>query len=192
MERCSASILRTPSQPNCWRRSRRSRATEIRSRAPTGAGVTWNPFAIYQPASSAVGMYQLTDAASRHAAALLHSSAHRFEEGCRFSGYYSRTVPSHATELTAVLLDRNVTAILANKRDVRASPQQEQDLAAVIHLCGSGPARAFRAPRLSSVGRRAVRRPVVAKYLADVNAIKRQFLRLAAIQRSPAQEVIRK
>ena len=25
--------------------------------------LTWNPFAIYQPASSAVGMYQMTDAA---------------------------------------------------------------------------------------------------------------------------------
>ena len=140
MERCSASIRRTPSHPSCWRLSRRSRATVIRPRAPTGGG------AIYGPASSA----------------------------------YTRIVPSDAIELTAVFLDRNVTAILARKRDARASPQQEQDLAAVIHLCGTGPARAFARRGFICWPASVWRHQFVAIYLANVNTMKRQFLRLAA------------
>ncbi|MBK8176970.1 MAG: hypothetical protein IPK66_17440 [Rhodospirillales bacterium] len=154
--------------------------------------LTWNPFAIYQPASSAVGMYQLTDAAfadAQHYCIRQHTVV---EESCRFSGFYSRIFPSHAIELTAVLLDRNVTAILAGKRDGRASPQQVQDLAAVIHLCGSGPARAFAHRGFRLMAGERCGDQVVAKYLADVNAMKRRFLRLAAIQGSPAQEVTRK
>ncbi|HYN38650.1 MAG TPA: hypothetical protein VES39_05315 [Rhodospirillales bacterium] len=83
--------------------------------------LTWNPFAVFQPASSAVGMYQLTDAAfadARHYCIRRHTVV---EEGCRFSGFYSRIVPSHAIELTAVLLDRNVTAVLSGNRDVRGA-----------------------------------------------------------------------
>ena len=143
--------------------------------------LTWNPFAVYQPASSAVGMYQLTDAAfvdARHYCIRRHTVV---EEGCRFSGYYSRIFPSHAIELTAVLLDRNVTAVLSNKRDARASPQQQQDLAAVIHLCGAGPARAFAHRGFRLLPGERCGDQVVAKYLADVNAMKRQFMRLAVM-----------
>jgi Transglycosylase SLT domain len=38
--------------------------------------LTWHPFELYQPASSAVGMYQLTDAACRRTA-VLHPPPHR-------------------------------------------------------------------------------------------------------------------
>ena len=54
-----------------------------------------------------------------------------------------RAIPSHAIELASVYLDRNVAAVLARAGDVTASPQQKQDLAAFIHLCGAGPATAF-------------------------------------------------
>ena len=142
--------------------------------------LTWHPFAIYEPASSAVGMYQLTDAAfaeARHYCIRRHTVV---EEGCWFNSLYTRIVPSDAIELTAVLLDRNVTAILARKRDARASPQQEQDLAAVIHLCGTGPARAFARRGFHLLAGERCGDQLVATYLANVNAMKRQFLRLAA------------
>ena len=142
--------------------------------------LTWHPFAIYEPASSAVGMYQMTDAAfaeARHYCIRRHTVV---EEGCWFNSLYSRIVPSDAIELTAVLLDRNVTAILARKRDARASPQQEQDLAAVIHLCGTGPARAFARRGFHLLAGERCGDQLVATYLANVNAMKRQFLRLAA------------
>jgi hypothetical protein len=142
--------------------------------------LTWHPFAIYGPASSAVGMYQMTDAASaeaRHFCVRRHTVV---DEGCWLNSFYTRVEPSNAIELTAVHLNRNVTSILARKHDARASQQQEQDLAAVIHLCGPGPARAFaRRGFLPFAGERCGDH-LVATYLDNVNAMKRQFLRLAA------------
>ena len=146
--------------------------------------LTWNPLAIYKPASSAVGMYQMTDAAfaeARHYCIRQHAVV---DEGCWFNSLYTRIVPRNAIELTAVFLERNVTAILALKRGVRASPQQEQDLAAVIHLCGAGPARAFAHRGFCLLAGERCGDHLVTKYLAKVNAMKRHFLRLAAERRN--------
>src|SRR5499427_10546899 len=100
-------------------------------------------FAVYQPASSAVGMYQMTDAALSEAQGycILHHSV--AVTGCSATLLHSRVVPRHATELTAVFLDRNVAGILGHRRNKRVSRQQREDLAAVIHLCGTGPAKGF-------------------------------------------------
>lgn len=54
-----------------------------------------------------------------------------------------RAIRSHAIELAAVYLDRNVAAVLSPAPDTTANPQQKQDLAAFIHLCGAGPAGAL-------------------------------------------------
>ena len=106
--------------------------------------LTWNLFAIYQPASSAVGMYQMTDAVFAEARryCIRH---HTVEDSCWFSGLDTRVVPSHAIELTAVFLDRNVAAIFARRPNATASLQQKQELAAIIHLCGAASAKASRA-----------------------------------------------
>lgn len=140
--------------------------------------LTWHPFGIYEPASSAAGMYQMTDAAFAEARRYCIRRHTITEEGCWANGAYTRVVPSHAVELTAVFLDRNVAWILAGRP--APSPQQKQDLAAMIHLCGAGPARAFarRGFRLTP-GERCGDHDAAA-YLARVNAMKRQFLRLAA------------
>src|SRR5271165_6137086 len=94
--------------------------------------LTWDPFAIYQPASSSVGMYQMTDAAFAEARRYCIRHHTVVENGCSLTGLYTRVVPSHAIELTAVFLDRNVTAILAHRPNVRASPQHKHGLAAII------------------------------------------------------------
>ncbi|MFL5061399.1 MAG: transglycosylase SLT domain-containing protein, partial [Xanthobacteraceae bacterium] len=86
--------------------------------------LTLNPFAIYAPASSAVGMYQMTDAAfseARRACIRRHAIV---ADACGFNSLYFRVVPSHAVELTAVYLDRNVAAVLARQPGTAASPQQ--------------------------------------------------------------------
>src|SRR5215470_11713366 len=104
--------------------------------------LTWNPFAIYAPASSAVGMYQMTDPAfaeARRYCVRQHAVA---AENCGF-GPYIRIVPSHAVELTAIYLDRGVAAVLAGLPNATATSQQRQDVATLIHLCGTGPARGF-------------------------------------------------
>ena len=82
--------------------------------------------------------------------------------------------------MTAALLDRTVARTLGRSRIATASLQQRQDLAAVIHLCGgeAGNAyarRAFRLRRGQRCGDHDARR-----YLAEVNAVKLQFARLAA------------
>jgi hypothetical protein len=142
--------------------------------------LTSDPFAVYQPASSAVGMYQMTDAAFSEAQryCILHHIV--VETGCSGSALYSRVVPRHATELTAVFLDRKVAAILGRRRKTKITHQQRDELAAVIHLCGTGPATEFarRGFRLMP-GERCGDHDVAA-YLAQINAMKRQFLHLAA------------
>src|ERR1700704_3146293 len=91
--------------------------------------LTWNPFAVYKPASSAVGLYQTTDAAYAEAARYCIRRHTVVDAECRFNSLYIRAVPSHAVELAAVYLDRNVAAVLARAPDATPSPQQSQDLA---------------------------------------------------------------
>ncbi|HEV8642188.1 MAG TPA: transglycosylase SLT domain-containing protein [Methylomirabilota bacterium] len=149
--------------------------------------LTWNPFEVYQPASSAVGMYQITDATFREAKRYCIHSHVVVEDGpwhdvssCWFNSLYTRVVPRHAVELTAALLDRSVANTMGRQRIATATLQQKQDLAAVIHLCGAGPGDAYarRGFRLTA-GQRCGDH-AVSGYLAQVNAMKRQFVRLAA------------
>ncbi len=148
---------------------------------------SWNPLEIYRPASSAVGMYQITDATFReakrfciHRHALAETGSWHDLHACWFNGLYSRVVPSHAVELTAALLERDVAATVARRRPGGATLGQKQRLAAVIHLCGAaaGDAYARRGFRLTP-GQRCGDHDVHA-YLARVEAMKRQFVRLAA------------
>lgn len=143
-----------------------------------------NPLAIYQPASSAVGLYQMIDGAYAEAARSCIRDNAVTDTGCGFTSLYVRALPSHAVELAAVYLDRNVAAVLARAGDVTASAQQTQDLAAVIHLCGAGPAAAFARRKFQVTPGQRCGDHLVASYLAAVNAMKRQFLRLAAEDRN--------
>jgi hypothetical protein len=151
--------------------------------------LTWNPLELYQPASSAVGMYQITDATFREARRYCIHDHVVVEEGawhdvraCWFNGLYTRVVPGHAVELTASLLDRGVAQTLERQRVAIATLAQKQDLAAVIHLCGAGPGDVYarRGFRLTP-GQRCGDHDVT-RYLAQVNAMKRQFARLAAAE----------
>ena len=141
--------------------------------------LAWNPIEVYRPASSAVGMYQITDARFEDAKRLcIHGNA-RVEAGawydpraCWFNAFYFRVVPSHAIEMTAAFLDRSVSA-------TKGSLKQKQDLAAVIHLCGASAGEGFaRRGFRPSAGQRCGEHDLRA-YLARVNAMKREFARLA-------------
>jgi hypothetical protein len=142
--------------------------------------LSWNPFAIYQPASSAVGMYQMTDAAFAEARSYCIRHHTVVQGGCWFNGLYNRVVPSHAIELTAVFLDRNVAAILARRPNSTANQQQKQALAAMIHLCGPASAKAFVHRGFHLIAGERCGEHDVATYLAQVSAMTREFLRLAA------------
>ncbi len=87
--------------------------------------------------------YQMTDAAFAEARRYCIRHHTVVEDGCWFNGLYTRVVPSHAIELTAVFLDRKVAAVLARRPNGTANQQQKQELAAIIHLCGAASAKAF-------------------------------------------------
>lgn len=144
--------------------------------------LTWNPLELYRPASSAVGMYQITDGTFQEAKRYCIRNHVVAEGSCWFNGLYTRVIPTHAVEMTAALLDRGVTSTLARHRIVTATLRQQQDLAALIHLCGAGAgdAHARRGFRLTA-GQQCGDHDV-ARYLAQVNALKRQFVRLAAAE----------
>jgi hypothetical protein len=149
--------------------------------------LTWHPMKVYRPASTAVGMYQITNAtfddASRYC---IHdhvvAEAGRWNDlrSCWFNATYTRVVPSHAIEMTSALLDRRVASILEARRITTATILQKQDLAALIHLCGArvGEAYAQRGFRLVA-GQRCGDHDV-GRYLAQVNTLKRRFRELAA------------
>jgi len=149
--------------------------------------LNWNPFEVYRPASSAVGMFQITNGTFVDARRYCIHDHVVVEDGpwydprsCWFNGLYTRVVPGHAVEMTSALLDRTVASTLGRNRIATASLQQRQDLAAVIHLCGSGAGdayahRRFRLRRGQRCGDHDARR-----YLAEVNALKVQFARLAS------------
>jgi hypothetical protein len=150
--------------------------------------LSWNPLEVYQPASSAVGMYQITNPTFEdarrfciHDHVVVEQGAWHDLKSCWFNGLYSRVVPSHAVELTSALLDRNVAITLARLRITGATLQQQQNLAAIIHLCGGGPGAAYarRGFRLTP-GQRCGDHDV-AGYLARVNTMKRHFVRLASV-----------
>lgn len=109
--------------------------------------LTREPFEIFRPASSAVGMYQITDgtfAVARRYCIRRHRVA---EQGawydwrsCWLNGLYTRTVPSHAIEMTSAYLDRAVAQILRRHPVAGATLEDKQRLAALAHLCGIGAA----------------------------------------------------
>lgn len=144
--------------------------------------VAWHPFEVYRPASSAVGMYQLTDPTFREAKRFCVRDHVAVEDECWFRSLYTRVLPSHAIELTAALLDRQVARTLERRRIATATLRQKQDLAAFIHLCGEGAGEGYarRGFRLVPGQRCGDHDP--ARYLAHVNGMKRQFVRLAAAE----------
>lgn len=144
------------------------------------------PFEVYRPASSAVGMYQITDGTFREARRYCIREHAVVEDGpwhdwrsCWFNSLYLRVLPSHAVELTSAFLDRRVAGILAGQGRRPTALQQEQDLAAVIHLCGAAAGEAYAKRRFRPAAGQRCGSHDLAAYLTRVNATKRVFGALA-------------
>ena len=141
--------------------------------------VSLDPREVYRPASSAVGMYQMTDGTFDEARRYCVRN-HAAVDECWFNSLYTRVIPSHAVELAAAYLDRRVGAIV-ERRKIKATLAQKQELAALIHLCGAaaGEAYAARGLRLAP-GQRCGEHDARA-YLARVATMRRLFARLATL-----------
>jgi hypothetical protein len=147
------------------------------------------PFSVYRPASSAVGMYQITDgtfAEARHYC--IHN--HRVVEdgpwdeprSCWLNSLYMRVVPSHAVELTSAYLHVAIATILTRQHIANATAQQQQDLAAVIHLCGAGAGNVYTTRNFRLTAEQHCGDHEVRVYVAQVNAMKQVFTRLRAME----------
>jgi hypothetical protein len=145
------------------------------------------PFAIFRPASSAVGMYQITDGTFELARRYCIHDHRVVEEGpwydfrsCWFNELYTRTFPSHAVELTAAYLDRGVAQILQRHSVQGATLQQKQTLAAMMHLCGAGAAAQYARRGLRFVSDQRCGTHEARGYVGRVTSMQRRFAALAA------------
>jgi hypothetical protein len=148
--------------------------------------LTHKPFEMYRPASSAVGMYQITDGTFAEARRYCIRDHRVLEDGpwndfrsCWLNGLYTRVIASHSIEMTAAYLDVKVRRALG-RAGRTATLQQMQDLAAVIHLCGAGAGeRVARRGLRPAPGQRCGDHDV-RTYVGKVNAMRRLFIRLRA------------
>lgn len=145
---------------------------------------SWNPLEWYQPASTAVGMFQITDGTFQEGKRYcIHNHVvvedgpwHNFNS-CWFNGLYTRIIPGHAIELTAVLLDRQVAKAVGARP---ATFQQKQDLAAVIHLCGAGAGRDYAKRNFRLMPNQHCGDHDVKTYLTKIQSMERVFAILAS------------
>jgi len=145
------------------------------------------PFDLYRPASSAVGMYQITDGTFAEARRLCIHHHTVVEDGpwdawhsCWFNRLYTRVIPAHAVELTSAYLDHNVAGILERHEVRSATLRQKQSLAALIHLCGVAAGDAYVGRGLNLLEGQRCGDQDVRGYLARVAAMQRVFASLAA------------
>lgn len=146
-----------------------------------------HPLQIYRPASSAVGMYQLTDSTFAEAKKYCIRDHRVVEQGawddwraCWFNSLYLRILPAHAVELTAAYLDRAVTAVLLRQHVHYASLARQQQLAAIIHLCGAGAGDQFVRRGFRFGDEQYCGDQLATAYVARVESMQAVFARLAA------------
>jgi hypothetical protein len=156
------------------------------ARTPWRWRLTEDPFGVYRPASSAVGMFQITNGTFQQARRYCIHDHEVAEDGpwydwksCWFNWLYFRVVPSHAAEMTAAFLDKSVARSLNVFKLGNATLRQKQDLAAIMHLCGvaAGEAFAKRGFRLASNQRCGGQN--VGAYLRQLQGAQRTFIALA-------------
>jgi hypothetical protein len=149
--------------------------------------LTNEPFEIFRPASSAVGMYQITDGTFAIARRYCVRGHRVVEEGpwydfksCWLNELYTRTVPSHAVEMTAAYLDRGVADVLRRYPALRATLEQKQTLATMMHLCGAGAAAEYVRRGLTLTREQRCGAHDARGYVARVANMQRRFKALAS------------
>jgi hypothetical protein len=148
------------------------------------------PFEMYRPASSAVGMYQITDGTFEETRRLCIHDHVVVEDGpwndwdsCWFNSLYFRVVPSHAVEMTSAYLDRAVANAMRRHKIGSATLRQKQNLATLMHLCGVGAGNLYAKRRFKLAPGQRCGDHSAAGYLTRVDSMRRVFARLAAAEK---------
>jgi hypothetical protein len=146
---------------------------------------TSQPFEMYRPASSAVGMYQITDGTfveSRrycvHDHMVVGDGPWNNWQSCWFNSLYARVLPGDAVELTSAYLDHSIASILERRRITAATLEHKQTMAALIHLCGAGAGEDFARHNFRLAEGQRCGDQQVRAYLERVSAMKAVFDRL--------------
>lgn len=146
---------------------------------------TRQPFEIFRPASSSVGMYQMTDGTFEEARRYCIRGHVVVADGpwndwhsCWFNSLYARVVPGDAVELASAYLDRSVATILERHRLNSVTLARKQELATLIHLCGSGAGDEFARRGLRLIEGQRCGDQDVHRYLMRVQGMKEEFDRL--------------
>jgi len=145
-----------------------------------------NPFEIYRPASSALGMFQITDGTFAEARKYCIRDHTVVTEGpwydlrsCWFNSFYVRILPSHATEMIAAYLHQRVVDTLGARNKANVSLAQKQRLAAVIHLCGLKVGETLAARGFRVAPGELCETHSLQRYLTQIDLMKKRFARLA-------------
>jgi hypothetical protein len=104
---------------------------------------TLHPFQLFAPASSSVGLFQMTDGTFENCRKLCIHDGEVARAGkwydpraCWFNGFYTRLIPSHAVEMTSACLEEQAQRLAVEGGRSGAPLAFKQDLAIVSHLCG--------------------------------------------------------
>jgi hypothetical protein len=148
---------------------------------------TRQPFEMFRPASSSVGMYQMTDGTYAEARHFCIHDHRVLEDGpwndwhsCWFNSLYARVVPGDAIELASAYLDHSVSVILERHRLTALSLARRQELATLIHLCGAGAGDEFARRGLHLAEGQRCGDQDVHRYLMRVLAMQEEFDRIDA------------
>jgi hypothetical protein len=101
-------------------------------------------------------------------------------KSCWLNELYTRTVPTHAVEMTAAYLDRGVAELLGRFPALRPSLAQKQTLAAMMHLCGAGAAAEYARRGFALAPGQRCGAHDARSYVARVTGMQRRFKTLAS------------
>lgn len=148
--------------------------------------MTLHPFRIYTPASSAVGLFQVTDGTYGRCRDLcirggqVRSAGSWYDPAsCWFNWSYNRLVPSHSVEMMSACLHRQAEKLVQEGGLRSPSLRLKQDVAVVSHLCGprARAVDALKRGRSVPKGERCGDHDPAA-YLSRVRALRGTFARL--------------
>lgn len=147
---------------------------------------------IYAPASSSVGLFQITDGTFEEAKQFCVSEGRvrkGIENGCWPSALRTRLLPSHAIEMTAGRLHWHVEKIAGSTAKRRgAALRDKRRLAAVVHLCGPQRGESFARSGFSLKGLGRCGDHDAAAYVRKIERLSDRFRTLRADSRVSAGE----